>query len=107
MPSGSGNRTRSSSHSPDASALSFLEQQVWDHGAGGVGTEMRVTLAAMAGGFRLGQTFLGTKQHLDRGSADLVLAMRQTVGTLFSSLEPNFPTLEYKPRDGAYPHIWR
>jgi hypothetical protein len=68
----------------------LLEQQVWDHGAGGVGTEMRVTLAAMAGGFRLGQTFLGTKQHLDRSSADLVPAMRQTVGTLFSSLESNF-----------------
>jgi glucosylglycerate synthase len=68
----------------------LLEQQVWDHGAGGVGTEMRVTLAAMAGGFRLGQTFLATKQHLDRSSADLVPAMRQTVGTLFSSLEPNF-----------------
>jgi hypothetical protein len=44
----------------------------------------------MAGGFRLGQTFLGTKQHLDGSSADLVPAMRQTVGTLFSSLEPNF-----------------
>jgi hypothetical protein len=68
----------------------LLEQPVWDHGAGGVGTEMRVTLAAMAGGFRLGQTFLGTKQHLDGSSADLVPAMRQTVGTLFSSLEPNF-----------------
>jgi hypothetical protein len=68
----------------------LLEQQVWDHGGGGVGTEMRVTLAAMAGGFHLGQTFLGTKQHLDGGSADLVPAMRQTVGTLFSSLEPNF-----------------
>lgn len=66
------------------------EQQVWDHGAGGVGTEMRVTLAAMAGDFRLCQTFLGVKQHLDRGAADLVPAMRQTVGTLFSSLEPNF-----------------
>jgi glucosylglycerate synthase len=68
----------------------LLEQQVWDHGGGGVGTEMRVTLAAMAGEFRLGQTFLGMKQHLDRGAADLVPAMRQTVGTLFWSLEPNF-----------------
>jgi hypothetical protein len=44
----------------------------------------------MAGDFRLGQTFLGAKQHLDRSSADLVPAMRQTVGTLFWSLEPNF-----------------
>jgi hypothetical protein len=65
------------------------EIQVWDHEAG-VGTEMRVTIAAMADGFRLCQTFLGTKLHLDRGSADLVAAMRQTVGTLFASLEPNF-----------------
>jgi glucosylglycerate synthase len=68
----------------------LLEQQVWDHGAGGVGTEMRVTIAAMAGGFQLCQTFLGTKEHLDRSSSDLVPAMRQTVGTLFASLEPNF-----------------
>jgi glucosylglycerate synthase len=68
----------------------LLEQQIWDQAAGGVGTEMRVTLAAIAGDFRLGQAFLGTKQHLDRGSADLVPAMRQTVGTLFWSLEPNF-----------------
>lgn len=67
----------------------LLEQQVWDHDGGGVGTEMRMTIAAMAGGFRLDQTFLGTKLHLDR-SADLVPAMRQTVGTLFWSLEPNF-----------------
>jgi len=65
------------------------EMQVWDHAAGGVGTEMRMTIAAMAGGFRLYQTFLGTKPHLDRSSADLVAAMRQTVGTLFWSLEPN------------------
>ena len=68
----------------------LLEMQVWDHDAGGVGTEMRMTMAAMAGGFRLYQTFLGTKPHLDRSSADLVAAMRQTVGTLFWSLEPNF-----------------
>ena len=68
----------------------LMEQQVWDHGAGGVGTEMRVTLSAMTGEYRLCQSFLGTKQHLDRGSADLVPAMRQTVGTLFWSLEPNF-----------------
>jgi hypothetical protein len=68
----------------------LLEMQVWDHDAGGVGTEMRMTIAAMAGGFRLYQTFLGTKPPLDRGSADLVAAMRQTVGTLFWSLEPNF-----------------
>ena len=67
------------------------EMQVWDHDGGGVGTEIRMTIAAIAGGFRLYQTFLGTKPHLDRGTADLVAAMRQTVGTLFWSAEPNFP----------------
>lgn len=67
----------------------LLEMQVWDHDAGGVGTEMRMTIAAITGGFRLSQTFLGTKPQLDRTS-DLVAAMRQTVGTLFLSLEPNF-----------------
>jgi glucosylglycerate synthase len=66
------------------------EGQVWNHEAGGIGTEMRMTIAAMVGGFRLYQTFLSAKPHLDRSSADLVPAMRQTVGTLFWSLEPNF-----------------
>jgi hypothetical protein len=66
------------------------EMQVWDHEGGGVGCEIRMTIAAIVGGFRLHQTFLGTKPHLDRGSADLVDAMRQTVGTLFWSAEPNF-----------------
>jgi hypothetical protein len=68
----------------------LLELQVWDHDGGGVGTEIRMTIAAIAGGFRLYQTFLGTKPHLDRGTADLVAAMRQTVGTLYWSAEPNF-----------------
>jgi hypothetical protein len=36
------------------------------------------------------QSFLGSKIHTDRGSADLVPALRQTVGGLFSSLDPNF-----------------
>jgi hypothetical protein len=68
----------------------LLEMQVWDHDGGGIGTEIRMTIAAITGGFRLYQTFLGTKPHLDRGTADLVAAMRQTVGTLFWSAEPNF-----------------
>jgi len=68
----------------------LVETQVWDHEAGAIGTEIRMTIAAIVGGFRLYQTFLGTKPHLDRSSADLVAAMRQTVGTLFWSAEPNF-----------------
>src|SRR5208282_4518424 len=48
------------------------------------------TLAAIAGGYRISQSFLGIKEHVESHSADLVPAMRQTVGVLFSSLEPNF-----------------
>src|SRR5438309_11365449 len=68
----------------------FLGQEIWVHEAGRTGTEISLTIAAIAGGFRLAQTFLGTKPHLDARSADLVAAMRQTVGALFWSLEPNF-----------------
>ena len=68
----------------------FLGQEIWVHEAGRTGTEISFTIAAIAGGFRLAQTFLGTKPHLDARSADLVAAMRQTVGALFWSLEPNF-----------------
>ncbi len=68
----------------------FLGQEIWAHEAGRTGTEISLTISAIAGGFRLAQTFLGTKPHLDARSADLVTAMRQTVGALFWSLEPNF-----------------
>jgi hypothetical protein len=68
----------------------LMEMQVWDNDGGGIGTEIRMTIAAITGGFNLYQTFLGTKPHLDRSTADLVAAMRQTVGTLFWSSEPNY-----------------
>jgi hypothetical protein len=69
----------------------FLSQEIWAHEAGRTGTEISLTISAITGGFRLAQTFLGVKPHLDARSADLVGAMRQTVGALFWSLEPNFP----------------
>ena len=47
-----------------------------------------------AGKYRICQSFLGEKVHVERGSADLVPALRQTVGVLFSALEPDFPDLE-------------
>ncbi len=49
-----------------------------------------MTISAITGGFRLAQSFLGAKPHVDARAADLVAAMRQTVGALFWSLEPNF-----------------
>jgi len=69
----------------------FLGQEIWLHEAGRTGTEISLTISAITGGFRLAQSFLGVKPHLDARSADLVAAMRQTVGALFWSLEPNFP----------------
>ena len=67
----------------------FLAQNAWHDETARDGSEMPFTLAAIAGGFRICQTFLGNKEHSQWRSADLVPALRQTVGALFSSLEPN------------------
>ena len=55
------------------------------------GAELRLTLAAITGGYRICQSFLGVKDHVERRAADLVPALRQTVGVLFSALESDFP----------------
>ncbi|HKN71065.1 MAG TPA: hypothetical protein VJX30_08550 [Terriglobales bacterium] len=69
----------------------FLGQNVWTDGTDGSGVELRFTLAAITGNCRICQSFLGEKIHIERRSADLVPALRQTVGALFSALEPDFP----------------
>jgi glucosylglycerate synthase len=69
----------------------FLAQNVWNDGADGAGVELRFTLAAITGGYRICQSFLGDKDHIERRGADLVPALRQTVGALFSVLEADFP----------------
>ena len=69
----------------------FLGQNVWNDGTEGAGVELRFTLAAITGKFRILQSFLGEKSHIERHAADLVPALRQTVGTLFSALESDFP----------------
>ncbi|MGC2112351.1 MAG: hypothetical protein WA655_22725 [Candidatus Korobacteraceae bacterium] len=69
----------------------FLGQNVWNDGADGAGVELRFTLAAITGGYRICQSFLGDKDHIERRGADLVPALRQTVGALFSALEADFP----------------
>jgi glucosylglycerate synthase len=68
----------------------FLAENRWDDEASRSGPEMLLTIRALTRGFRVCQTFLGAKATSDQGSADLVPAMRQTAGALFSSLEPNF-----------------
>ena len=69
----------------------FLGENNWDDGTGETGLELRLTLAAITGGCRICQSFLGEKGHVERHAADLIPALRQTVGTLFSELEADFP----------------
>ncbi len=69
----------------------FLGQNVWNDGTDGSGVELSFTLAAITGGYRICQSFLGEKEPIERRAADLVPALRQTVGTLFSALQPDFP----------------
>jgi hypothetical protein len=69
----------------------FLGQNVWNDGTDGAGVELRFTLAAITGRYLVCQSFLGEKDHIERRSADLVPALRQTVGALFSALESDFP----------------
>jgi len=68
----------------------FLAQNSWNDESARAGSEVRITLAAITGGFRIGQSFLGAKNHVEQHAADLVLALRQTIGVLFWSMESNF-----------------
>ena len=68
----------------------FLAQNRWNDGIGENGIELRLTLSAITGGFRICQTFLGEKNPIERRPADLVETLRQTAGVLFSALEPDF-----------------
>lgn len=71
-------------------ASEFLSQNSWDDGAGGSGIELRFTLAAIRAGHPICQSFLGQKDHVEQRGSDLVPALRETVGPLFSALEPDF-----------------
>jgi hypothetical protein len=66
----------------------FLDQNGWNNG---FGVGLSFTLAAITGGHRICQSFLGEKERVERRAADLVPTLRQTVGALFSALESDFP----------------
>ncbi len=68
----------------------FLSQNRWNDGIGENGTELRLSLAAVTGGFRICQSFLGEKDPVERRAADLVPTLRQSAGVLFSALESDF-----------------
>lgn len=67
----------------------FLGQNQWDDGSEN-GTELRMALAAVTGKYRICQTFLGKKDPVERRAANLVPALRQSVGVLFSALETDY-----------------
>jgi hypothetical protein len=73
-------------------AAQVAGQDVWMQETGRVGGETYLVISAIAGGFQTGQVFLGPKSRKENAApADLVKALRQTVGVLFSTLEQNFP----------------
>jgi glucosylglycerate synthase len=81
----------------------FLAQAPWNDDGTRAGCEVRFTMAAIGGGFRICQSFLGTKPHVERHATDLVPALRQTIGVLFSSMEPNFPLWSSRKGSEAVP----
>jgi hypothetical protein len=72
----------------------FLSQDIWNQEQGRRGTELWMTLWAAIGKCKLAQSFLGTKTRREDAPSDLVGAMRETAGTLFSSLD-------------SYGSVWR
>lgn len=72
-------------------ATDFVANGIYNEDWGRMGPEISITIMAIAGKYRVCQSFLGTKVQADRGSSDLVAVMRRTVGALFSSLDSNFP----------------
>jgi glucosylglycerate synthase len=72
-------------------ATDFLTKEIWNDERSTIGAEICLTIAAITGNYRVCQSFLGPKAQPDRSASDLVAAMRQTVGALFSSLDSNFP----------------
>src|SRR5207244_12566882 len=70
-------------------ATHFLGQDLWSQEAGRIGAEIYLTISAIAGGFRLAQSFLGPRADVDYAASDLVVAIRRSVGMLFWALGQN------------------
>ncbi len=71
----------------DRLAVQLIGHDMWNHDAGRLGPEVCFTLAALADGLPVSQTFLGARGHLEQQATDLVSALRQTVAPLFWSME--------------------
>ena len=80
-------------------------REIWSEELGLSGVELLLSIAAITDGFRLAQSFLGTKTSADHAPTDLVRAMRDTVGPLFWSLEHNPPPQRAQSDCEAVPTI--
>ena len=69
----------------------FMGREVWKEDWSRTGPEISLTITAITGNYRIGQSFLGTKMAPARSATDLIAVMRRTVGALFASLDKNFP----------------
>lgn len=65
----------------------FLAQDIWNQEQGRRGTELWLALSAIVKRCKLAQAFLGDKARAENPRSDLVNAMRETAGLLFSSLD--------------------
>ncbi len=86
-------------------ATHFLGQDLWSQEAGRIGAEIYLTISAIAGGFRLAQSFLGPRAHVEYAASDLVVAMRRSVGVLFWSLEQNGSVWQVQAESQPIPTI--
>jgi glucosylglycerate synthase len=86
-------------------ASHFLEQNLWEQEVCRVGAETCLTLSAINGGFRLAQSFLGSRGRPEHAPSDLILALRQTVGVLFWSLEGNVPSCSASAESESVPTL--
>ncbi|MBV8052638.1 MAG: hypothetical protein JOZ80_15720 [Acidobacteriaceae bacterium] len=78
----------------------LLACEIWSEDLGFGGSELLLTITAINHGFRLAQVFLGNKNALDHAPADLVHALRDSVGPLFWALE-HAPPVRPNPSDCA------
>jgi hypothetical protein len=84
-------------------ASQFLNRHQWNEESKDYDPELELTVTALSDGCRVCQTFLGTRSPTKRQSRDLVDAMRQTVGVLFSALDGTFPIWSVKTASQPVP----
>ena len=82
-------------------ASQLAGQDVWLQETGRIGGETYLVISAITGGFQTDQAFLGSKTRSENTApADVVKALRQTVGIIFSTMEQNFPACTANPQTG-------